>query len=289
MIVLYAISRPIYWLLYYVIGYRKKVVLKNLKHSFPSKNDSELNQIAKNFYKHLSNLLAESIKNLTISRRNLEKRMKVTNPELMNDLYDQNKSVILLSNHIYNWEFLITAQNLLFKHQAIGIGTPLTNSVLNKKINRQRGRFGMIITNSGHYKTVLEDNKNIPTATLVLGDQSPSNSNNAYWTQFLNQPTAFFFGAEIMANQTNAAVVYCKIRLVKRGYYSITLENITTSPKSANYGDITGQYIRCLEQDIATSPSYWLWSHKRWKIKVPKNLDALKKAHESRFIEKFRS
>ena len=287
--ILYIISKLIYLALYYIIGYRKSVVKNNLKLSFPEKSSVDLDVDVKMFYKHLSNLLAESIKNLAISEKKLAKRLTVVNPELMDRFYNENKSVILIGSHIYNWEFLITAQNFLFKHQAIGIGTPLSNSLLNNKINKRRGRFGMKIVNSENYKAALQAATTIPTATLILGDQSPSNSNNAYWTQFLNQPTAFFFGAEIMANQMNSAVVYCQMTLQKKGYYSITLKEITSKPKETEYGTIIKNYVELLEKDIVDNPAYWLWSHKRWKIKVPENIDELKANHKQRFEGKFRS
>ena len=215
--------------------------------------------------------------------------MHVTNPELLEDLYMQNKSVLLLGSHIYNWEFLITAQNILFKHQAIGIGTPLSNGMLNHKINKRRGRFGMEIVHSENYKEVLAYLNKIPTATLVLGDQSPSSTKNAFWSRFLNQDSAFFFGAEVMANQLNSKVIYCQLNLLKKGYYAITLKEIASEPLSMSYGSITSQYIKLLEQDIMQNPAYWLWSHKRWKIQVPENLDDIKLAHQKRFEAKFRS
>ncbi|MFK8039392.1 MAG: lysophospholipid acyltransferase family protein [Crocinitomicaceae bacterium] len=285
---IYIIFKPIYWFIYYVLGYRKKVVMSNLQHSFPNKTEAELKQVTKGFYKHLTSILAESIKNLSISESKLRQRMRVENPEVLNRIFDNNQSVILLSSHFQNWEFLITAQNLLFKHQAIGIGTPLTNKYLNKKINAQRARFGMKITNNEEYKSELEQNSSKPTATLVLGDQSPSKAVNAYWTTFLNQVTPFFYGAEIMANQLNSAVVYCSFTQVRRGCYSIKLIEITNQPKLTNYGDIIGRYVSLLESDIIDSPAYWLWSHKRWKIAIPEDLETVKSDHKNRFLKKFR-
>jgi KDO2-lipid IV(A) lauroyltransferase len=286
--ILYGFSQLAYWLLYYIIGYRKTVVDENLKLSFPNLSEKERLTIKKSFYRFLATLLAEAIKNLTISKKQLQKRLKVINPELMDKLYKNNQSVILMSNHFYNWEFLISAQNILFKHQAIGIGTPLSNGVLNNLINKQRARFGMHIAHAKNYKTILKSVGNIPTATLVLGDQSPRSIENAYWTDFLGRETAFFFGAEIMANQNNAAVVYVQFNSVKRGYYTIKLKQITETPKQESYGYITEQYVKNLASDIRQNPPYWLWSHKRWKISIPNNLEVIKTNHKKRFLEKFR-
>ena len=286
---LYIIFKPVYWCIYYVVGYRKKVVKNNLNQSFPEKSNAEKKVIAKQFYCYLTDLLVESIKNLSISKVNLNKRLILKNPELMDQLFEEGKSVIFLSSHFNNWEFLITAQNLIFPHQAIGIGTPLSNQFFNKKINEKRARFGMAIANSNNYKQILSEHAKLPTATLMLGDQAPNHVENAYWTTFLNQLTPFFFGAEIMANQNNAAVVFGNLEQVKKGHYQLHLTLITANPLQEQYGMITKKYAALLEQDIQKTPSKWLWSHKRWKRQIPENLIEIQKKHQERFEEKFRN
>lgn len=285
---IYGFSRFFYVVIFYIFPYRKKVVVANIARSFPNLNNKEQQKIVRDFYKYFTFLLAESVKNLTLSEHNLKKRMRVKNPELMDDLYERGINVLLLSSHFHNWEMLITAQNVIFKHQAIGIGTPLSNKFWDKKINDRRERFGMKVVNANNYKAVLADFKEKPTATLILGDQSPGKDENCYWVDFLNQKTAFFFGAEILANQMNSAVVYAVINWVKRGYYEIELKEITREPEKEVYGKITTSYIRLLESDIINTPGAWLWSHKRWKKPVPANLVEIQKDHKSRFLSRFR-
>jgi len=214
--------------------------------------------------------------------------MIVKNPEVMDELYSKNKNVILVSAHYNNWEFLVTAQNLLFKHKAIGIGMPMTNKFWDKKINSQSERYGMKVVHAKNYKDKLKEYTDTPTATLVLGDQNPSKANNSFWTQFLTQKSAFTFGAEIMANHTDSAVVYVNIKHVKRGYYELEIDLITETPRKEEYGAITEKYVSILENNILKNPEFWLWSHKRWKMGTPENLEELKTEHKQRFIEKFR-
>jgi len=286
--VIYALFYFFYIIIYYIFPYRKKVVLKNIQNSFPGKSQKEHKKITQDFYKYFSRLLAESVRNLNISKHHLSKRITVKNPELMDQLFAKNKDVLLVSAHYNNWEFLITAQNFLFKHQAIGIGMPMTNKFWDKKINTQRERFGMVVVNAKNYKEKIKSYTSTPTATLVLSDQNPAHINNSFWTTFLNQTSAFFFGAEIMANQMDAAVVYATINQLKKGRYEIELKLITDKPKTENYGFITESYVRLLENDINAQPEFWLWSHKRWKMKIPANLDEIKHNHKKRFLEKFR-
>jgi len=278
-----------YILIYYIIPYRKKVVKRNLTQSFPNLNHKEINKLKKRFYKEFCYMFAESVKNLSISEKNLKKIITVKNPELIDDLHKKGKSIILMSSHYNNWEYLITAQNIIFPHQAIGIGMPLSNQFWDKKINARRERFGMVVVNNGNYKEKLEEFKDIPTATLVLGDQSPGKIENVFWTDFLNQKTAFFFGGEYLANLYNMPVVSIIMHKISRGKYELELQLISENPKNEAYGFITQSYINQLEKTIKKQPENWLWTHKRWKISPPENLTELKEKHQKRFEDKFRA
>lgn len=285
---LHGISRLLFLLLFYVIPYRKKLVFKNLRNSFPEKSEQEIKVIARDFYLHFADLIVESVKNLSISQKDLVKRMKVKNPEVIQALYEKNRSVLMVSGHYNNWELLITAQQLILPHQAVGIGKPLTNKFWDKKLNERRARFGMRIINAQNVKEKMEEWKDEPTASLVLSDQSPGDSHKSYWMNFLNQPTAVLFGAELMANMYDFAVVYFQIDKVKRGYYEISFENITTNPREEAYGFITEQHTKMLEKAIQERPEFWVWTHKRWKREIPKDLNGLKEQQKTNFNKKFR-
>jgi len=286
---IYFFGTIFYLFIFYLKPYRKKVVYANLNRSFPIKSEQEIKAIAHKFYRYFTDLLAESVKNLFISKSALKKRFSVRNPELLEQFYDQDKNVILLSSHFNNWEFLITAQALLFRFQAVGIGTPLSNKFWDVKMTQRRERFGMKVVNAKNYKEFIISYTGKPMATLVLGDQSPGKDENCYWLNFLNQETAFYFGAEFMANEFDMPVVCGVIHRVARGKYELELKLITAQPKTEEYGFITESYVRILEDTIKAKPEYWLWSHKRWKKNVPENLQAIKSEHKQRFIQRFRS
>lgn len=288
MFIIYLLFDLFYLLLISFVPYRKKVVEANLKRSFPELNDTQIKKVRRKFYRYFSNLFAESVKNLFISKKNLLKRLIVRNPEVINRFAKEGKSVILLSSHYNNWELLITAQNLLFDFQAVGIGTPLSNKYWDKKITERRERFGMQVIHAFNYKNELSKKSDKPRAILVLGDQSPGKNENCYWTNFLNQETAFYFGAEFMANEFNLPVVCGIIHQVKRGHYELELQEITANPQQEKYGFITETYIKSLEKEIQNKPEFWLWSHKRWKKTVPENLSEIKEQHQNRFVSRFR-
>lgn len=286
---LYIISDVICFVFKHIIPYRKKVILKNIKSSFPEKTDEEHNQLLRDFYCHFSDILVEGIKNLSISKHQLKKRMVVRNPELMKDLYHEKRNVLLVSGHYNNWEWLISSQNFLFEHQAFGIGMPLTNKFWDKKVNQLRERFGMRVINSTNYQAKFRTFKKKPFAVLTLGDQSPTNSSKSYWMNFLNQETAVLFGTEYMANQFNFAVVFFAIHKLKRGYYEIELNLITRDAKSLEWGEITEAHTKLLEAEIKINPTQWLWSHKRWKREPPDDLTLLKSNQKKHFNENFRT
>ena len=287
--ILYKLSDLLYFIFTRIFAYRKTVILGNIQRSFPTKSDAEHQQLVNEFYRHFSDILVEGIKNLTISKQQLKKRMVVRNPELMQELYDEKRNVILVSGHFNNWEWLISAQNLLFKHQAFGIGMPMTNKFWDKKVNQRRERFGMQVINATNYQIKFRTYTKKPFAVLTLGDQSPANASKSYWMNFLNQKTAVLFGTEHMANDYNFAVVFFVIHKVKRGHYELELKLLTKDAKSLEWGQITEQHTKMLEEEIVKKPAQWLWSHKRWKREIPQDLTTLKRKQKKHFEEKFRN
>ena len=285
--ILYRFSDLMYLLFISVIPYRSKVVTANLKRSFPEKSGVEIKKIRRLFYRHFCDMLIEGVKNLSISQSELKKRLVVSNPEIMNDLFKADKSVLLLGGHYGNWEWLITSQNTLFPHQAYGIGKKLTSKFWDKKVNEQRERFGMRVINNKNYKEVLDANKDERKAILVLTDQSPGSSIRSFWTNFLNQETAVLFGAEMLAHELDYAPVYFRMQKVKRGYYKIDLELITDAPRTMSWGKITEAHVSRLEEQIKLHPELWLWSHKRWKRELPEDLESLKEEQHEKFNKRF--
>lgn len=276
-----------FYLLTFLFPYRKKVILKNLRLSFPHKTEAEIQKLKQDFYSHFSDILIEGLKNLVISKKQLLKRFQIANPELMTTLHQKGKSVLLVSGHYNNWEWMITSQALQFPHKAIGIGQPLTAKFWDKKVNERRSRFGMHVVNSKNFKEELKK-YNEPVAILMLSDQSPTDARKSYWTEFLNQPTAVLFGVEQLANTLDSAVVYFETQKVKRGHYLVHLKLVTEKPKSLKWGAITEMHTKELERSIVNNPAYWLWSHKRWKRTLPTELNQLKKEQENAFNQRFR-
>jgi len=260
---LYGIAKLMFFLLYYVFSYRKVVIMKNLEGSLPKSVDTRL--VMRKFYLFLSNMFFETIKCLTISKKNLLKRVTCDNPEIMEQYARENRSVIFLSAHYGNWEMLIYAMNLLFPHLAIGVGKPLSNQTMNVLINNKRSKTGMKIINATNIKEEFAKDKDRLTASLFLADQYPGGANKGYQTTFLNKPTGFMYGAEKYAREYNFPVVYADIEKVKKGHYKLHLIKISDQPKDTEYGFIMSNYIDCLETTILRNPHLWLWSHKRWK------------------------
>lgn len=285
---IYLFSDLFYLILISVYPYRKKVIDSNLSRSFPTKNSSELKKLRKQFYRHFCDILAEGIKNLSITKKELRKRIQVVNPELIDELFAQNKNVLLVSGHYNNWEWLISAQNFLLPHQGVGIGMPMTSKFWDKKVNERRSRFGMKIIHAKQVKNFYEQNFEVPIATLILADQSPGDSHKAYWTEFLNQQTAVLFGCEQLAHQYNQAVVFFVMHKIKRGYYALEFKLITENPSELAWGQITEQHCGLLEQEILQNPPFWMWSHKRWKRNLPENLAELQLLQKQKFNARFK-
>jgi KDO2-lipid IV(A) lauroyltransferase len=269
-----------------ILPYRKKVVLENIQRSFPELSARDHAVLARGFYRHFADLLIESIKNLSISKEELLRRMKVVNPEVLQELQKNGKSTLFVSGHFNNWEWFITAQSLLVPNDSYGIGMPFSNGFWDKKLTERRQRYGLTVVNAQNYKAMFAQSK--PVSVLVLSDQAPADSRRSYWMGFLQQPTPILFGVEQMANEFDLSVVYITMKKIKRGQYSVEFQVLTEDPKSLSYGVLTEKHVKLLEESIIDQPCNWLWSHKRWKREIPADLDALKAAQKSKFEAKYR-
>ncbi|MCO6476429.1 MAG: hypothetical protein J5I94_07400 [Phaeodactylibacter sp.] len=265
----YLLSDLLYFVLYYVLRYRRKVVFTNLRNSFPEKSAEEIEAIARKFYQHFCDLSMEAIHNFSISKEELVARCRLRNPELLEQFYRQGKSIIIASGHYNNWEMAALAFDLQASHQGVGIYKPLRNAFLDGKLRQSRAKYGLELVPKDKTKAFFLENSHRLTAPMLATDQSPSKSINVYWARFLNQDTAVLFGTEKYAREFNYPVVYGHIYKMRRGYYEMVFEIVEDKPSEAPHGAITEKHTKVLEKDIQEAPQYWLWTHKRWKRKRP--------------------
>ncbi|WP_142685837.1 lysophospholipid acyltransferase family protein [Chitinophaga polysaccharea] len=266
--VLYLVSDAVYLLLYYVMGYRKKVVLRNLRNSFPEKSDAEIRRICKDFYHYLCDLFLETFKTLTISKTAMVRHCSFTpaTVELFNRLEAEKKSVVLVMGHKGNWEWAGNTFSILCRQQLYVIYHPLANKHFNGLMYRMRTRFGTkLIAMQDTFRDMVQ-NRGEVNATAFIADQAPQ-PKTAQWLSFLHQDTPVFKGTEKIAQKMNYPVVYVTVQREKRGYYTVSAELLTASPAEEKDGAITAAHTRKLEEDIVAQPATWLWSHKRWKHK----------------------
>lgn len=265
--VLYRLAEAIAWFFRVVVRYRKQVVLNNLVKSFPEKTNAEIKHIAAESYKHLAYRVVENIKAFTVSKTEIDQRMRADNFELLNKYYEQGRHVVLMAAHVGSWEFGGYKLSMGCKHKVFGIVSLVSNAKFNELIQNTRGKMGMKLIPMKDSSRFFKEPLRELSLGIFISDQSPSNPAKAYWTKFLNQDTAFFKGAESYARLHNCVVLYPKIVQTSRGYYAAEIIVIEENPNSVPENSITEKYVRLLEQQIKEHPADWLWSHKRWKHK----------------------
>lgn len=266
--ILYIKSSAIYFLVYYIIGYRKKVVKDNLALVFPEKTQQERDRIAQRFFKHLCDIVVETIKALTISEKEIRKRFVVTNAEILDKYYQNDRSILMMAGHYGNWEWS-GILNKLMPHQAHAVYKPLGSKQLDAMVKKTREHFGGIIVSNKKIVGVLfrKWKKGIKTLTYILSDQTPKLGSFKHRDTFMGINVPMFTGTEELAKKLDFAVLYLKVEKVKRGYYTATFVPLVDNPKEYPDFQITRMFFDALETQIREKPEYYLWSHKRWKLR----------------------
>lgn len=269
--VLYVVSDFNYFIVYYLIKYRKKVVFENLRNAFPEKSEEEIILIAKKFYHHFCDLFIETIKIFNLSYKQSKKRMHFVNPELINEEYNRGKHILTVLGHYNNWEW-VNSVGRQMPYCFASIYKPLSNKYIDKLMIRFRTKFGEDVVPMNQTGRYLVQNMKDGKLTMLnfLSDQSPMRHEVQYWATFFNQKTPVYLGIEKLAIKTKQPVYYLHLHKIKRGYYSLTFQKLCDDASILKPYELTDLHVKILEDHIREFPQYWLWSHRRWKIK-PEN------------------
>ena len=264
---LYIIADFLFIVIYYIISYRRKVVQENLRNAFPEKTEEERHTIERKYFKYLADLIVESIKMISASKKTIVKHVWPTNPEVIDNYFAEGKSIIGAVGHYCNWELAGSRFGFFTDNRRIIVYKPLTNDYFDKIFIKMRSRFGATLVAMKDTARAMVKYKNEISFSVLVADQTPVKHEAHYFTEFLNQPTAVFLGIEKLAKLTNSAVIFCDVQRVKRGYYTYTFVPLIENPKETAPYEITEAHVKYLESMIRREPQYWLWSHRRWKFK----------------------
>lgn len=262
--VLYLISDFFYLVIFYVLRYRRDIVMQNLAIAFPEKSLPERKAIARQFYRNLIDTFIESVKFISISEKQLEKRSS-GEFKLINDLTTKGKDIHIMASHQFNWEYA----NLLYSRHLtipfVAVYMPISNKVIDKIFYNFRKRYGTILISKDDFKEKRNEVFSQQYSLALAADQNPGIPGNAFWLNFFGKPVPFVTGPGKGAVKNNTAVVFVGFRKIKRGHYYFHTELIAENAADHKPEELTRMYRDKLEHTIRLDPSNYLWSHRRWR------------------------
>ena len=267
--VFYWFSDFVYFLVYHVIGYRRKTVRENLALTLPHLSDAERKEIEKKFYQHMCDMFLEMIKTMSITPEEMEKRFTITNMDLFHEYENKGKSVVLVASHYASWEWLLTLnKRMLFN--GVGVYKKIANPYFDKLVRKIRGKYDAELVETKKAIPLMAQNQRDGILSLygLASDQSPKLDRIFHSMKFMGIEVPVHTGAEMLAKKYDLSVIFIKVKKVGRGYYEATIVPIADNPKEYENFEITEKYLREVEKQIYEAPEYYLWTHKRWKHRV---------------------
>ncbi|MBS9767466.1 MAG: lipid A biosynthesis acyltransferase [Flavobacteriaceae bacterium] len=263
---LYMLSDILFVVIYYIIGYRKKVVFENLTLAFPEKSKEEIKEIQKKSYRHFVDIFMEMIKSFTISKKELDKRFKYTNIDIFKEFEKDDKSIMVYAMHYANWEWVV-GLNPSEKYGKYVVFKKISNPYFDNVVKKSRERFGIDLKYTYEIKRVIEHNFNNHKKAIYgfLNDQSPRINRAEYWRNFMGVYVPVHTGSENFAKKYDMNVLYLSTKRIKRGYYENTFHILSTDAKKEPNFSITDKYIDLVEQQLREQPEFYFWTHRRFK------------------------
>lgn len=263
--ILYRLSDVLFIITAYVIRYRRRVILDNLRHAFPDASEAHIRQLARGFYRNFCDLIVETIKLPGMSAEEMRKRVTVVNGEQVRNYIKEGQTMLGAAGHQCNWEW-VPAATLVNDIAVDSVYKPLHNASSERMMRQIRSKFGAHLIPMNRLPREMVARRHIPRIIALVADQMPNIPETAYWTTFFNQDTPFFAGTERLARSQQLPVFYLDLIRNRRGYYTATFVLLAAPPyNDLPYGAIIDRYRDRLTQTILQQPSNWLWSHKRWK------------------------
>jgi len=238
--------------------------MSNLRLAFPEKTEQERKKIAKKFYHNLIDTFIEAIKMLSTSTERLSRRF-TSNLEVINNLYPTGRSVQIHIGHNFNWEWGTDIFVKQSPYKFLGVYMPIANKVLDRIFYKLRSRSGAILLPATNMRPSFLPHRDTQYVMGLAVDQNPGHPANAWWFNFFGKPTPFVKGPARGAIMNNTVVVFAFIHKPKRGYYDIVFSLNEEFPQNTTEQELTGRFVRYLENVIRQYPEMWLWSHRRWK------------------------
>lgn len=283
--VLYFFSDTLFYIIYYVVGYRKKVVRNNLTRSFPEKTEEEIIRIEKEFYSMLCDYFLEMAKMTTLSEKELKRRLIFEGFEPVIELLNSGHPVGVYMSHTFNWEWVASMPihvagcnpNVVFAQ----IYHRLANKAFDRLMYKIRGRFGaesIAMPDTARAMMHYRKDGRVPIIGFIA-DQAPKLHMIDHWVNFLQQDTPVITGTERLLKRLSYGAAFASLIRVKRGYYVFRMEKLIPETSSMPNYELTDLYYAHLEESIRRNPASWLWSHKRWK-RTREQYETYKAEHE---------
>jgi KDO2-lipid IV(A) lauroyltransferase len=265
---LYAVSDAIYLLIYYVIGYRRKIVRQNIQLALPHLSKKEQITVEKKSYRHMCDMFLEMIKTMTISEKELDKRFVFTNIDVLTKMEQEGKSIAVMMAHYASYEWAISL-NKFSRLTSYAIYKKIANRHFDKLVKDIRLKFKAILITTRETIPTIEKNYRENHLGLYgfASDQSPQLSKTHHWGTFMGIETPVHTGAEMLAKRFDMNVIFLKVKKVKRGHYQATFELMFDQTTAVPNYEISDEFLRRVEKQIYEAPEYYLWTHKRWKHK----------------------
>jgi KDO2-lipid IV(A) lauroyltransferase len=266
---LYAFATFLYLLGFYLVRHRRQVIREQLKKVFPESSDAEREAMHKRFLRNFCDVMVEVLKSMSMSESEMRSRVHIVNLEVARRYLDAGQSVMFVTSHLCNWEWLLHGMTLQLGYPVDAAYKPLHDQWAERLMLKVRTRFGARLVPAKELLADFMQRRGIVRAVAMNADQAPVSTDKRYWTRFLGQDTAFYIGAEQIARATRLPIIYVRVRRVRRGYYEVELQLLWDGREQAGPHAVTERYARACEIDVLKHPTDWLWSYRRWRLKKP--------------------
>ncbi|MBX3704514.1 MAG: lysophospholipid acyltransferase family protein [Steroidobacteraceae bacterium] len=261
----YAFARLLAWLAEHVIRHRRRVIDSQIAACFPDRDAAWVRRTRHAFYRGFAQVSVEIIKAASITRGEIDSRVRFEGAEAVRAALDSGQSVMVVTSHNCNWEWTLLRLSSL-GHPIHAAYKPLRGRFGDRLMLTIRSRFGAEMIAARRLLMRVMRHRGPARIVAIVADQAPTSSGVRYFTRFMGLDTAFFVGPEAIARAAGLPVWYLAMRRESRGHYRVEFQPLAAAGEELAEGALLERYAAAVERLTREQPADWLWNYRRWKV-----------------------
>lgn len=261
------------------------IALENLRLAFgPKLGTREAKRIVRACWRHFGRITMDTLSFPRLTAASAERSVRYEGLEHIRAAYRRGRGVLIFTGHFGHWELAGVMQGYLGLPLAV-VARPLDNPRLERMLAALRSGSGNRVIHKRNAVREIRKALRDKIGVAIVIDQDARH--DGVFVPFFGRLASTTPTLALLALRTGAEVIPCSCRPEPDGTYTVVYEPPVavrdSGDRDADLLRVTADCTSIVERWVRERPELWLWMHRRWKTRPPREAEGAPSAVASGF------